>query len=88
MKAKTLFFLSIVSSAVIGCCGCSESAGNSGNTEDSLWEWGKPTVYATSKQVLKLNFNYLSTHERNKKKVRCKVQSEGRFGGHQGARSV
>ena len=37
-------------------------------------------------KVLKLNFNYLSTHERNKKKVRCKVQSEGRFGGHQGAR--
>lgn len=35
MKAKTLFFLSIVSSAVIGCCRCSESAGNSGNTEDS-----------------------------------------------------
>ena len=35
------------------------------------------------KQVLKLNFNYLSTQE---KKVRCKVQSEGRFGGHQGAR--
>ena len=35
MQAKTLFFLSIVSSAVIGCCGCSESAGNSGNTADS-----------------------------------------------------
>ena len=35
MKAKTLFFLSIVSSAVIGCCRCSESAGNSDNTEDS-----------------------------------------------------
>ena len=35
MQAKTLFFLSIVSSAVIGCCRCSESAGNSGNTEDS-----------------------------------------------------
>lgn len=27
-------------------------------------------------KVLKLNFNYLSTHERNKEKVRCKVQSE------------
>jgi hypothetical protein len=30
--------------------------------------------------VPKLNFNYLSTHQRNKKKVRCEVQGEGRFG--------